>query len=239
MKRNLLLIICFLVIIKGFTQERTGFIPKWAPGSLAAGKITVGGEYNFKPRKSIDFMVGIPVSITHNIDYDGTNSDMTFKGFSALLGYRYYTGKRTASGLYLEPYAKFVKQEATGVLEGRLMSQKALFDTRADYKGIGIGLQLGYQFLVRDRFAIDFYFAGPEGNYVEFNTLSKDISSNLPWTEQQAQEAERDIVELIEDVPIIGKKTTVHVDNNTKEVDVNFTGLLPSFRFGVSFGWRF
>lgn len=238
MKHYILFAIFILLYLKGFSQQGSNIIPKWSPGALAAGKVTIGGEYNFKPKNSIELLVGIPVSITHNIDYDGTSSDMQFKGFSALLGYRYYLGKRPVSGLYLEPYAKYVEQEASGILEGRLMSQKALFDTRADYKGIGIGLQLGYQFLISNRFVIDLYFVGPEGNYVEFNTFSKDISSNIPWTAQQAQEAERDIIELIEDVPIIGKKTSVSVDNNTKEVDVNFNGLLPSLRFGLSLGWK-
>ena len=212
---------------------------KWSPAALAAGKVTLGAEWNFRHGRSLNFLAGIPIPVTHRVDYDGTASDISIKGTSFLLGYRNYLGKKPYAGLYLEPYAKYVSASASGLLEGRLMNEKSSFDTKTEHSAWGLGLQLGYQFVISDRFIIDFYFLGPEANIVDFNTLSKDVSSTLPWSPQQSQEAERDIREIIEDIPIIGKRTTIEVRDSQKEVEVNYNGFLPSVRFGLSLGWRF
>lgn len=233
-------ILLLFVCTAGFAQNAVpSFTLKWAPASLGLGKITIGGEYSFHSKRSIHLVVGIPATITHNIDYDGTDSDVKFKGTSVLLGFRNYLGTKNAAGLYLEPYLKYSRQEGWGLLEGRLMNEKAVFDTKAEYSGYGIGAQLGYQFVISNHFVIDLYFLGPEANLSTFKTIANDKTSNLAWTEQQAREAERDIVDVIEDVPYLGKRTDVHVDAAKKQVTLVYDGFVPSLRFGVSFGWRF
>lgn len=238
MKTNLT-IIALLLTFAVSAQNSTNFIAKWAPGALAAGKIAVGGEYNFKHRKSVTLLVGIPNPRSYEVDFDGDKSDVETKGFSVLAGYRYYLSKRQVSGFYIEPYGKYVSQEGTGILKGELVSEEADFNTKVTYSGFGVGAQLGVQFLIAKRVALDLYILGPEANISDFNTTAKDVSSTLPWTPQMAAEAKADIEESIRDIPIIGDKAEVKVDAATKTVSVDYNGFLPSLRAGISIGWRF
>jgi hypothetical protein len=209
---------------------------KWAPASLEAGKITVGGEYNFRKKSSIEFFIGLPAPMNHQFKYDNNSSDLSSKAFSLLAGYRYYFGKKNASGVYVEPYAKY--HTAAGILQGQLNGEVAKFDTKSDYKGYGIGAQLGVQFLIAKRFSFDLFLLGPEANTSEFNTVSTDVASNIPWTLIKANEAEKDIKDAFRNIPIIGDKIEVKVDQNTKTVTTRYNGFLPGLRFGASVGIR-
>ncbi len=238
MKARLTVIALFLVL-GASAQSTTNFIAKWAPGALAAGKITVGGEYNFKPRKSVTLLVGIPSARTYEVEYDGKNSDVETKGYSVVAGYRYYLSKRQVSGFYIESFAKYVNQEGSGILQGELVTEQADFDTKVSYKAYGVGAQLGVQFLVAKRLAIDLYLLGPEANIAKFRSTAVDVSSIFPWTPQMASEAKADIEEIVQDIPIIGDKAEVNVNAATKTVTVDYDGFLPSLRAGISIGWRF
>ncbi|MGZ5248349.1 MAG: DUF3575 domain-containing protein [Flavitalea sp.] len=233
------LFIALLFTIQLNAQKSSNVLVKWAPGALAAGKISIIGEYNFKPRKSVTLQVGIPNSRTYTVDYDGKESDIKIEGTSVLAGFRYYLSKRQVSGFYIEPYGKYVSQEGSGILNGDLVNEPADFDSRFTYKAFGVGAQLGVQFLIAKRVALDFYILGPEANISEVGFKARDISSTLPWTQQAADEARADIEETIRDIPIIGKKTEITVDRATKTVSVDYDGFLPSLRAGVSIGIRF
>lgn len=231
-------VLLFLFIDSNAQSDRS-FIAKWSPASLAAGKLTLGGEYNFKRKSSIELIVGIPVTRTHSFDFDGNESDLDTKAFSILAGYRYYFGRRGLRGLYIEPYAKYLHHEGSGILEGSLSGETARFDTRSDYKGVGLGAQLGVQFLIAKRVAIDLFLLGPEANSAEFSLTGTDIASNIPWTLVKANEAEQDIRDALDDIPIIGDKVKVEVNQNTKTIRTSYNGFLPGFRFGASVGFRF
>lgn len=219
-------------------QNSPNIFLKWAPAGLAAGKITVGGEYNFKKKNSVELFVGIPLSRNHRFDYDGETSNINSKVFSVLAGYRRYLGKKPASGLYVEPFVKYLKHEASGILDGDLSGEKARFNTVTDYKGYGAGIQLGVQFVIAKRVSLDIFFLGPEANSAKFSSAATDIASNIPWTYVKADEAAREIKDAIKDIPIIGEKTEVTVNQNLKTVYTRYDGFLPGLRFGASVGIR-
>jgi hypothetical protein len=238
-KLTLLLILVLLAISNIFSQSRPSVFVKWAPASLAVGKVTVGSEINFTRKSSIDVMIGIPAPKTQTIQYDDKESDIESKAFSALVGYRYYLGKRSARGVYLEPYAKYLRHEASGILEGDLDDRLTRMDTRTKYEAFGVGAQMGVQFMLFRRVSIDFYFLGFEANSAKFHTRSKDVANSLPWTFIQAEEAQDDIEDAIEDIPYLQEKVSVTVNQANKSVDTDFKGFLPGLRFGASIGFRF
>ena len=172
--RKLLLILVLVLLIIGniFSQTKPMVFAKWAPASLAAGKVTVGSEFSFTRKSSVNLMVGIPASTTHRVTFDEEESDLSNKAFSVLLGYRYYLGKRQARGVYVEPYAKYLHHEATGVLDTELDGWDARLYTTTNYKGFGAGAQLGVQFMIFKRLAFDFYFLGFEANAARFSSSS-------------------------------------------------------------------
>lgn len=212
---------------------------KFAPGGLAAGKVTVGGEYNFRYRNSITLLAGLPFDQTQKIDLYGSKDNVHTKAFSIMAGYRYYLGQKTMNGFYIEPYVKYLKQQASGLINADLYSYKAVFDSHSNYTGIGAGAQLGAQFTIAKLFLFDFFLIGPEANSAKFSSYSVDIANNVPWNYADEQEAEKKIKDALKDIPVIGTKVQVKVDKENKTVTTGFSGFAPGFRIGASIGIRF
>ena len=103
-KRINTVLVASLIAGEALAQESPNTIIKWAPATLFTGKVTIGGEYNFSHKNSVELLVGIPATISRTVDYDDTKSKINSKAFSVLAGYRRYLGKRPMSGLYFEPY---------------------------------------------------------------------------------------------------------------------------------------
>ncbi len=239
--RKLLLILVLVLLIIGniFSQTRPMVIAKWAPASLAAGKATFGTEFSFTRKSSVDLMVGIPAATTHRVTFDEEESDLNSKAFSVLLGYRYYLGKRQARGVYVGPYAKYLRHEADGILDTQLDGRDARLLTRTVYKGFGAGAQLGVQFMVFKRLTFDFYFLGLEANSARFTSSSTDVANNIPWTNSQAEDARQEIEDALEDIPVLRDNLNVTINQAAKNISTDFKGFLPGLRIGASIGFRF
>jgi hypothetical protein len=220
-------------------EETKNFAIKFAPLALRMGKISLGTEYNFGERNSVTFYAGIPFDKKTSISYDGHKSDVNTRAYSVMAGFRHYVGKQYMKGFYLEPYAKYQKHEGKGLVNGDLNNNKIILDTRTSYEGVGVGLQLGVQMIISRSITLDLFFLGPEVNNSKISTLSTDITNNMAWEAPYAAEAENDIREVLNDVPLIGNKVNVKVDQNTKTIATDYKGLVPGIRIGGSLGLRF
>jgi Protein of unknown function (DUF3575) len=238
MKKTLILCLSLSMSLLALAQHPKAFYYKFAPAGLYTGKITLGVEYNLKEKHSVEIMIGFPKKVSKSLDYDKSSSDFDMDAFSILAGYRMYMGRKTASGFYFQPYFKYLKHNANGVINGELDGEVARFDSKSNYKGYGIGGQLGVQFLIAKRALFDFYLLGPEANMVKYSSTMTDVANSIPWTFVQADEAEQDIRNAIADIPLIGEKMEVDVDANTKTIQTRYNGFLPGFRIGVSVGLR-
>jgi hypothetical protein len=212
---------------------------KWNPSSLYFGKIGLMGEYNFKRKKSVTFNIGIPMSKTTSVKIDDKDRDVKMKTFSIMGGYRMYLGRKTMSGFYFEPYLKYVKSDASTILDTDLDGTPTNFATTSAYTGYGVGAQLGVQFMIAKRVVLDFFFLGPEANSAKHKVVMHDITSTDSWDAQEAADAQKEINDSVGDLPIIGDKLNVVVDPNAKTVSSGYSGFLPGLRFGLSVGVRF
>jgi len=212
---------------------------KWNPSSLYFGKIGLMGEYNFKRKKSVTFNIGIPMSKTTSVKIDDKDRDVKMKTFSIMGGYRMYLGRKTMSGFYFEPYLKYVKNDASTILDTDLDGTPTNFTTTSAYTGYGVGAQLGVQFMIAKRVVLDFFFLGPEANNAKHKVVMHDITSTDAWNAQEAADAQKEINDSVGDLPIIGDKLNVVVDPNAKTVSSDYSGFLPGLRFGLSVGVRF
>lgn len=240
--KKLLCIFFTLVFLSGniFSQEKNYPVAlKFAPAGIAAGKITLGGEYNFSRRNSVTFLIGLPFDKTQSVSFDSKKSDVTSRAFSLMAGYRYYLSRNTMNGFYIEPYVKYLKHEASGLLNADLQGQQVIFDSHSNYEGYGLGAQLGYQAIICKFVVFDLFLIGPEANSAKFNSLSTDITDNIGWNYADAQEAEQQIRDVLKDIPIVGTKIDVKVDTEKKNVATNYSGFVPGFRIGASIGVRF
>lgn len=248
MKKRLLLYSLSIALVAGLhAQEkekkqvvfRKSFTAKFAPAGLGIGKVTFGGEFNFKRKNALTFSLGVPFDKTRSISYDNKPNNITSSARSAMLGYRYYLGKKARSGFYVEPFAKYVKLTAAGLLDADLNGKAARFDSHFNYEAYGAGVQLGFQFYIAKTVAIDLFLIGPEANSIKFNSTSTDVYNNVPWSLTDSQQAAQDIHDKLKDIPYVGDKIEVAVVTNTKTVLTGYKGFAPGFRSGISVGVRF
>lgn len=243
-----ILIACVLFVSLGASaQETKEKVPglksfaavKWNPESLALGKVSLFGEYNYKKKKSITFGIGIPYEKKRTIEMDGEDRDFTMKTFSVMGGYRMYLGKKSMTGFYFEPYLKYMKNEGATSFNADISGSKTVFSLNSNYSGFGAGAQLGVQARLFKVILLDFFLLGPEANMAKHEVVMQDVQGGLPWNYVQEQDAKKELEDNLKDLPVIGKKIEVTVDKNQRKVSTKYDGFLPGIRLGASIGIRF
>jgi len=241
MKKIALYWICIVLSFNASSQSNLvhpNISFKWAPTGIIFGNIGLLGEYNFG-KNSLTAKIGIPFSKHQTFQFDDKDAGFSMRATSFMAGYRTYLSKKHMKGLYFEPYFKYVHQTSEGLGNALLSGEKVTMNFTNDYNGVGVGAELGIQFLIAKSLVIDFFFLGPEINSSRNNFKAIEVSSTLPWTQLQAGEAEEDIRDFIDRFPFVRKKVNIMVDQANKTVMADFKGALPGYRIGVSFGWAF
>ena len=216
-----------------YTEPSIGL--KWTPTGLAVGSLSLNAEYNFG-KNSLTAKIGIPLTTSHTFQFNDEDASFNMRATSFLAGYRTYLSKKHMRGLYFEPYFKYVHHSSDGTGSTTLEGVPVVMDFTNDYNGFGVGAQLGAQFMIGKRFIIDFFFLGPEINSARNNFKAMEVTTTIPWTFIQKNEAEQDIRDFINKFPFLKNNTSVMVDQNNKTVYADFKGALPGFRIGVSIG---
>src|SRR6187397_718675 len=241
----LLTTVFFTIVVNSNAQqnvdssEQHNVAVKWSPLGLAFGKLALGGEYSIKKKQSITFYAGIPVGIQRHFNSDNNTVEASSKTSSVMAGYRFYLGKNPMKGFYFEPYLKYMHNKLEGTLNYNNDNPPSIYKSINEFSSFGIGGQLGFQVLIVKRIVLDFFVVGPEANTVKENGSFTDVTNNIPWTPADAAEAEDDIKDAIDNIPIIGEKIEVKTDQASKTVFISYKGFLPGVRTGFSIGFRF
>lgn len=225
------------------TSAPTAFSPKGAikiaPLGLAVGNLGIFGEYKVSRKGSITAKIGIPVAAQRSFDYEGDEADFTMKATSFMAGYRHYLSRKPLRGFYVEPFLKYLHHTADGTAKSSLDGRPVDWVFKNDYDAVGAGLQLGVQFVIVKRLTLDLFLVGPEYNSARNNFSAREVSNAIPWTLVEEEDAKREIEDFIKTFPVIGDKTKIGVDRNTKTITADFDGGLPGFRTGISIGFTF
>jgi hypothetical protein len=241
-KRAFNLIISTCLLLNLHAQD-TLFQPKiaikWAPTGLLLGGMSLQVEYGFIKKSSLTAKLGVPFSRGFNATFDGHNMGMHMKTFSFLAGYRKYLSKQILKGFYIEPFFTYAHSTAYGIGDGTLDGQQVTMDFTNDYSGVGVGIQFGSQFIIARRLVIDFFFLGPQLTSSANNFRAIDRYNYSAWTDIQADEAEQDIKDFLNQFPFIRDKVDVNVDKANRTVMADFKGPLVGIRCGVSVGFAF
>jgi hypothetical protein len=238
--KNILYLIISFCFLQTVSAQGKYFDPKitlkWAPTGLLLGNISLQGEYSFGTKSSLTAKIGVPLSRSYHSTFDNNDVDMHMKAFSFLAGYRKYLSKQVLKGLYIEPFFTYAHHNSDGTGEGKLDNQPVTMAFTNDYNGIGIGVQLGTQFIIAKRVVIDLFFLGPQLTSSTNNFRAVDPYNSIAWTTIQADEAEQDIKDFLDQFPFIKNKVNVNVDKPNRRVMADFKGALVGVRFGVSIG---
>lgn len=237
------MISCFSFAAMAQDEEASEFTPgaavKWNPFSLSFGKISLGSEYNYQHGRSFTFNVGIPVNRTLKATINDQDRSLSLKTFSVMGGYRLYMGKKPMSGFYFEPYLKHQKTTVETTTTFAINGTDRDFDVTGSVSSIGIGAQLGVQFLISNTVVIDWFLIGPEANSSTFRFLAQETGNGAAWDGGAALDAQQEIQNFINDIPIIKSKAGIEVNPTARNVRARYNGFLPGIRTGISIGIRF
>jgi len=100
--------------------------------------------------------------------------DFKASGFKLGGEYRFYLKKenkyRAPRGVYIGPYTTFHNYVNTRSIEVTNNGKLENADLKTDLSILNIGVQLGYQFVINNRWAIDLVFIGPSVSNYSFRT---------------------------------------------------------------------
>lgn len=220
------------------------YIPIGAIGQISAVKTSVTGlllgDYSLSyerhtfNKQSAQFRIGYfqPLLSPFIAEKTITPSEFSFidsKGsIQSSLEYRFYTGEAPMHGFYLGPYLRYYAIRANYTDE----IKTTLFNVEGSVNTIGLGVQLGYQFLINEKFSIDlsFFGAGIDKNNVKliYTTTTSNFNYNSIVD---------DVSGVFEDIPYFEKKlkNEVNPGNLTTKLPFLFPGLRAGITVGVSF----
>ena len=115
------------------------------------------------------------------------------------------------------------------IRESNTVSGQLSFD--GYFNALSVGLQLGYQFVIKERFTVDLIFMGPSASlYTAKLTLDGNIDANV---EDEYLLAIRDM--LISKFPFLEDLIDAGEFNDSGVT----TGLGPNLRYMIQIGYRF
>lgn len=228
-------------IEKGFpVEDYKRNVIKWnlTPFILWSYKnINFSYERVLKPNRSFSVNAGFFELPSTGI-YDSLNiqNELNNWGFSVSGDYRFYftnrnTGK-APDGLYWGPYASYHYyqfENTISVISNPEIQGDLILDGK--YNIFSGGVQLGYQFIIKERLSIDMVFLGPS-----FSVYSGDLNLDGQITSEKYDE----YLEAIRDILISKSPILKELVNNGS---VDDKGVSSSFGFGFRYllqiGYRF
>jgi len=234
MKKTIVTIVCLAFYLNNFAQEN---IVKVGLFGLVTKSLNLKYERVLNKKNSVNLNLqfkipgGLPFGFTLNDIADGsisTTDELKIKGFSISPEYRIYTKENAPRGFYLAPYIQLKNYTAqfSGEVDGYYR------DIKASYGNIGAGVQMGAQWLIKDRVSIDWYFFGLGVNR---NTVKLTLTSDDPNID--FEQYERDAEESLRDVPFLENRIEPSSGDNYGEIKANL--IFPATRAGLSFGVTF
>ena len=233
LKRSLLV----FYVIAGMAAGAQNNIIKTGLTGAVIGDFNVGIEKKVTPKSSLHLKAGFleptssPVVPLETLIPEPYRMLKVNGGISTSLEYRFYfSGKAGLRGFYLAPYARHFSQS---MLFEDVIKEYAL-KVEGQLNTYGTGLQMGYQWIIRKTFTIDFFFIGSGIDFHEAEfTYSMDPEPegfDYSMVTPYVDDAFKDISFLYNNL-----EHEVREDSHYTRIPVK----LPGFRAGISLGVAF
>ena len=156
-----------------------------------------------------------------------------FFAYAFIPEYRFYFSKKDAPrGFYLSTYLKYSNYSVKGsdIISGDL------YNVKGSFYSLGLGAQLGAQWIISEAFTIDWYFLG-----VEFDRDVFAIKYSTDSENPDFETVKNTIEKIYSGIPILGsylrKLTGISTGSNYIRAKVPL--YLPDIRTGLSIGYAF
>jgi hypothetical protein len=264
MKQLLTLFAILFVVSGAFAQDKEESsgaqrktVIKYLPINSPLQSYSFEIERMLNGKNAVTLGVGIPNNSSiigkYGIKADENLKALELNTMHIRAAYRHYAGHSgLPRGFYIEPYLKYQLVKGTTTInidvdENNIQALKGAalgvaqvnesFDGKLDANitTLNAGFQLGAQFLIAKRVAIDFYFLG-----LEAGLANADIKGTpTPSDPSKISEMKDKIQEGIDDLPgFLNKKITVTNDASSVTVKANQMPY-PWLRGGISIGIAF
>lgn len=168
------------------------------------------------------------------IDYfdtgDGISLEDIRAGFHTSVDYRFYAKTSNEfEGVYFAPFIRYWEQNFD--LSDVVSRREFTVDTK--FSSIGLGIQMGYQWVIKEQFIIDWFFVGMG---VERYRLKGDYSVDQSGFNYSS--IEDDVYQaFMTDYEFLNKK--VNVESNDERMRLTIPVWGPGIKTGLSIGYRF
>lgn len=149
--------------------------------------------------------------------------------------YRFYLRKenkyRAPRGIYIGPYSTFLSfnNERTIEVDNNGTLQQAILNT--DLNIFNVGFQLGYQFVINNRWSIDLVFVGPSISHYGYKA---DLSGNFSFDKEDIQN--EILLDLIDRFPFLDDLVTNKEADGSGRLDIWSGGYRYQLNVGYHFG---
>lgn len=187
-------------ITKTFTPARRNIVKLNLP-NLGFKNVTLNYERILSDRTSAALNVGyiIPsappsflsdglgvdsLTVANAIGTDSTSRSNEFSGFTATLEYRIYTKKKGAPrGFYYAPYLRYASYKY--LFDDTIKDNFTNVDSRVTT--FGVGAQLGYQWVIKNRFVIDWGILGIAAQRYKLSSTFSSMDDTVKFDEIQKE----------------------------------------------------
>ena len=201
--------------------------------------LVLGYERIVKPWQSFSINIGY-LELAPYTNEDGEAiiffNESKDGGLSISADYRFYFKKRNKfaapDGLYWGPYAAYYglwKDASVKIIDNNVIENTA--NMNGSFHMISAGVQLGYQFVIKERFTLDLILMGPSLTYY-------NLDATLDF--EGAIDPDKDIYKEIYD-KILAESPALasFVKNREFSAGGRLKFLSYGFRYGIQFGYRF
>lgn len=204
---------------------------------LYRNALVLGYERVTKPNQSFVISAGyqeLPTVRSFGDSID-VKKNRNRNGFKVGGDYRFYLKKENKyhapHGVYLGPYIMYHQFKNSSTIEvdhdGTL--EEAILDSK--FSILNIGFQLGYQFIIRDRWTIDITFVGPSLSHYKY---SLDLRGNYTFDREDIQN--EIILALLDRFPLLDEVISEKEATRDGRLDTWAYGYRYQLTVGYAFG---
>jgi hypothetical protein len=207
--------------------------------AIPFNNISLTYERGILPRLSAGLGVGYKIAGTEPKIFTVNNSTINvqaenIQGFSITPGGRYYLRAcepQLLEGFYAGLYFRYTRYFSNiDFIYSPIEAPKEYYNSEVGLNEYGFGIQLGYQFLLWERFSIDFLFIGPR-----FSSYHLTYEFKQEPSEQFLDDLSEYMNEVVDR---FGLDYTVDI-NQQGERKASTTFSFLNIRFGISLGFAF
>lgn len=231
--KKITIVIFFIISMSAFSQENA---VKLGLLGFNYGDFAISYERVINTKSSLNYTIGYwnpNISWFDFSSYFETNEgvwlDGINDGFHTSIEYRFYLGNhQPIKGFYLAPYLRYWNLN----FQMKDIIDEDNFNIDAKVSSIGLGFQMGYHWLINNKFSIDWYFVGLGVERINLKGSYITAASGYNYST-----IEDDVEDVFSGFKIIQNRLKTEVTPNALEVKLPIW--MPGIKTGLSIGYAF